>query len=61
LKRIEDSVAFVRAIPKPLAIYAFTSDAALRRRIVEETSSGTVVFNDALVQVRTLFLAVCAC
>ncbi|TVU15039.1 hypothetical protein EJB05_38539, partial [Eragrostis curvula] len=50
LKKIEDSVAFVRAMPKPLAIYAFTGDAALRRRIVEETSSGTVVFNDALVQ-----------
>jgi aldehyde dehydrogenase (NAD+) len=51
VKNIEDSIAFVKAMPKPLAIYAFTRDAALRRRIVDETSSGSVTFNDAVVQV----------
>ena len=51
VKKIEDSIAFVKAMPKPLAIYAFTQDAALRRRIVDETSSGSVTFNDAVVQV----------
>ena len=50
MKKIEDSIAFVKAMPKPLAIYAFTRDAALRRRVVEETSSGSVTFNDAVVQ-----------
>ncbi|GJN02199.1 hypothetical protein PR202_ga19524 [Eleusine coracana subsp. coracana] len=50
LKKIEDSIAFVRTMPKPLALYAFTGDAKLRRRIVEETSSGSVTFNDAVVQ-----------
>ncbi|KAL6652308.1 hypothetical protein ACP70R_011233 [Stipagrostis hirtigluma subsp. patula] len=50
VKKIEDSVAFVRARPKPLAIYAFTGNASLRRRIEEETSSGSLVFNDAVVQ-----------
>ncbi|CAL5015678.1 unnamed protein product [Urochloa decumbens] len=50
VKKIEDSIAFVNAKPKPLAIYAFTRDAALRRRIVDETSSGSVTFNDAVVQ-----------
>ncbi|XP_066344410.1 aldehyde dehydrogenase family 3 member F1-like [Miscanthus floridulus] len=50
VKKIEDSIAFVKAMPKPLAIYAFTQDAALRRRIVDETSSGSVTFNDAVVQ-----------
>ncbi|PWZ45081.1 hypothetical protein Zm00014a_002633 [Zea mays] len=50
VKNIEDSIAFVKAMPKPLAIYAFTRDAALRRRIVDETSSGSVTFNDAVVQ-----------
>ncbi|KAL6903414.1 hypothetical protein ACP4OV_004227 [Aristida adscensionis] len=50
VKKIEDSIAFVRAKPKPLAIYAFTGNAALRRRIAEETSSGSLVFNDAVVQ-----------
>uniref|UniRef100_A0ACD5UTT1 Uncharacterized protein n=1 Tax=Avena sativa TaxID=4498 RepID=A0ACD5UTT1_AVESA len=50
VKKIEDSIAFVRARPKPLAVYAFTNSASLKRRIVEETSSGTVTFNDAVVQ-----------
>ncbi|CAN6229044.1 unnamed protein product [Urochloa humidicola] len=50
VKKIEDSISFVKAKPKPLAIYAFTRDAALRRRIVDETSSGSVTFNDAVVQ-----------
>lgn len=53
MKKIEDSIAFVRARPRPLAVYAFTKNAALRRRIVEETSSGSVTFNDAVVQVCT--------
>ena len=52
VKKIEDSIAFVRARPKPLAVYAFTDSAPLKRRIVEETSSGSVTFNDAVVQVR---------
>lgn len=50
LKKIEDSIAFVRARPKPLVIYAFTNDEKLKKRIIEETSSGTLTFNDALVQ-----------
>ncbi|KAF2935133.1 hypothetical protein DAI22_04g210900 [Oryza sativa Japonica Group] len=50
ITKIEDSIAFVRARPRPLAVYAFTKNAALRRRIVEETSSGSVTFNDAVVQ-----------
>ncbi|KAF0893991.1 hypothetical protein E2562_033779 [Oryza meyeriana var. granulata] len=50
VKKIEDSIDFVRARPRPLAVYAFTKNAALRRRIVEETSSGSVTFNDAVVQ-----------
>ncbi|XP_047068753.1 aldehyde dehydrogenase family 3 member F1-like [Lolium rigidum] len=50
VKKIEDSIPFVRARPKPLAVYAFTNSAPLKRRIVEETSSGSVTFNDAVVQ-----------
>lgn len=50
VKKIEDSIAFVKAKPKPLAIYAFTQDTTLRRRIVDETSSGSVTINDAVVQ-----------
>ncbi|RXH75061.1 hypothetical protein DVH24_029782 [Malus domestica] len=50
LKKIEESIEFINSKPKPLAIYAFTKDENLRRRIVSETSSGTVVFNDILIQ-----------
>ena len=42
---------FLKSKPKPLAIYAFTRNEKLKRRIIEETSSGSVTFNDAIVQV----------
>lgn len=50
LKNIEESIAFINSRPKPLAIYAFTNNESLKSRIISETSSGSVVFNDALVQ-----------
>lgn len=50
LKNIEDSIDFVRERPKPLVIYAFTNNEKLKRRITDETSSGSVTFNDTLLQ-----------
>ncbi|XVE60015.1 hypothetical protein DITRI_Ditri05aG0092800 [Diplodiscus trichospermus] len=50
LDKIEDSIDFINSKPKPLAIYAFTNNEALRERMVSETSSGSVVFNDAIIQ-----------
>ncbi|KAJ8751131.1 hypothetical protein K2173_016312 [Erythroxylum novogranatense] len=50
LERIEDSIDFINSRPNPLAIYAFTNDESLRRRIISETSSGSLVFNDAVIQ-----------
>nr|QCI61344.1 Aldehyde dehydrogenase [Crocus sativus] len=50
LKKIEDSIGFIRARPKPLVIYAFTNNESLKKRLVEETSSGALTFNDALIQ-----------
>ncbi|KAJ1412364.1 Aldehyde/histidinol dehydrogenase [Sesbania bispinosa] len=50
LEKIEDGIEFINSRPKPLAIYAFTKDQTLQRRMVSETSSGSVVFNDAIVQ-----------
>ncbi|KAL6633879.1 hypothetical protein ACP70R_026550 [Stipagrostis hirtigluma subsp. patula] len=50
VKKIEDSIRFLKSKPKPLAIYAFTTNEKLKRRIIEETSSGSVTFNDAIVQ-----------
>uniref|UniRef100_A0ACD5Z594 Uncharacterized protein n=1 Tax=Avena sativa TaxID=4498 RepID=A0ACD5Z594_AVESA len=50
VKKIDDSIEFVNSRPKPLAIYAFTRNEALKQRIIKETSSGSVTFNDAIVQ-----------
>ncbi|KAJ6818452.1 aldehyde dehydrogenase family 3 member F1-like [Iris pallida] len=50
LKKIEDSIDFIKGRPKPLVIYAFTNNEALKKKIVEETSSGGITFNDTLIQ-----------
>ncbi|KAF3440751.1 hypothetical protein FNV43_RR19037 [Rhamnella rubrinervis] len=50
LRNIQESIEFINSRPKPLAIYAFTKDEAFKRRILSETSSGSVVFNDVMVQ-----------
>ncbi|XP_074295158.1 aldehyde dehydrogenase family 3 member F1-like [Silene latifolia] len=49
LKTIEESIDFINSRPKPLALYAFTHNETLKRRIVSETSSGSVTFNDVLI------------
>ena len=51
MERIEDSIEFIRARPKPLAIYAFTENETLQKRLISETSSGSIMMNDAVVQV----------
>ncbi|XP_075481200.1 aldehyde dehydrogenase family 3 member F1-like isoform X1 [Primulina tabacum] len=50
LENIEDSIMFLKSKPKPLVIYAFTHNEGLKKRLSLETSSGSVVFNDAIVQ-----------
>ncbi|KAG4145001.1 hypothetical protein ERO13_D05G071900v2 [Gossypium hirsutum] len=50
LDKIEDSIDFINSRPKPLALYAFTKNEVLKERLVSETSSGSVVFNDAIIQ-----------
>ncbi|CAL0322132.1 unnamed protein product [Lupinus luteus] len=50
VEKIEDSIEFINSRPKPLAIYAFTKNKTLQRRMISETSSGSVVFNDAILQ-----------
>lgn len=54
LEKIEDSIEFIKSRPRPLTIYAFTKSKTLERRMISETSSGSVVFNDAIIQVGTL-------
>ncbi|KAK9156515.1 hypothetical protein Scep_003089 [Stephania cephalantha] len=50
LNKIEDSVKFISSRPKPLALNVFTHNETLKRRIISETSSGSITFNDAIVQ-----------
>lgn len=50
VEKIEDSIEFLKARPKPLAIYAFIKDAKLQKKLISGTSSGSVVFNDTIIQ-----------
>ncbi|CAN5302813.1 aldehyde dehydrogenase [soil metagenome] len=45
---IEEAIATVNRHPKPLAIYAFTNNKAVKDSIVSQTSSGAVLFNDCM-------------
>ncbi|CAN1263814.1 Aldehyde dehydrogenase family 3 member F1 [Linum perenne] len=51
VEKIEDSINLINARPKPLAIYAFTKNKSFSKRLLSETSSGSLVFNDAIIQV----------
>ncbi|QJQ99971.1 coniferyl aldehyde dehydrogenase [Halomonas sp. PGE1] len=48
VRDFDAALAHVNAGPRPLALYAFTDDAERRRRVLETTHSGGVVFNDTL-------------
>ena len=48
---IEDVVAQIKQRDKPLALYLFTEDAAMKRKILSELSFGGGAINDAVVQV----------
>ncbi|KAM0945566.1 putative aldehyde dehydrogenase (NAD(P)(+)) [Dioscorea sansibarensis] len=50
VKKIEESIEFICKRPKPLAIYAFTKNEHLKQRIIAETSSGSITFNDTMIQ-----------
>ena len=47
---IEDAIAFVRARPRPLAIYVMSFEAATVRQVLDATVSGGVVVNDTINQ-----------
>ncbi|MGJ7459951.1 aldehyde dehydrogenase family protein [Halomonas sp. MA07-2] len=48
VRDLNAAIDHVNAGPRPLALYAFTGDADLRRQVLETTHSGGVVFNDTL-------------
>ena len=45
---IDDAIAFILTHDKPLALYVFSEDAAVRKAFLERTSSGAVDFNTAV-------------
>ncbi|MBN2312040.1 MAG: aldehyde dehydrogenase family protein, partial [Candidatus Hydrogenedentes bacterium] len=45
---IPDCIAMLRERPKPLALYLFTGDRRLQRRVVAEVASGGVCINDTI-------------
>lgn len=50
LDKIEDSIEFINSKPKALAIYAFTNNKVLMEKLSSGTSSGSIIFNDAIIQ-----------
>jgi aldehyde dehydrogenase (NAD+) len=47
-ERLDDVITHLRLRPRPLALYAFTGERTLRERLLAETTSGGVCFNDTL-------------
>jgi len=45
---VDEALRFVRARPKPLALYLFTRSASVERMVVEQTSSGGVCINHVM-------------
>ncbi|MBD2500838.1 aldehyde dehydrogenase [Anabaena azotica] len=48
---IKDAIALINSQSKPLALYLFTQNQNLQKRILQETSSGGVCLNDTIMQV----------
>jgi aldehyde dehydrogenase (NAD+) len=47
---IGDAIAFVRARPRPLALYLFTSSRATERKVLDQTHAGSVCINHLVYQ-----------
>jgi aldehyde dehydrogenase (NAD+) len=47
---LDDALEQIRRRPRPLALYLFSRSSTAQRRVLEASSSGSVVFNDVVVQ-----------
>ncbi|KAF8428056.1 aldehyde dehydrogenase [Boletus edulis BED1] len=47
---LDEALAFINARPHPLVLYAFTEDPNVKQRLIDETQSGGLVFNDTFQQ-----------
>lgn len=50
IKNIDQAIAFINARPKPLSLYLFSSDREIRKRVIANTSSGSVCINFPMLQ-----------
>jgi aldehyde dehydrogenase (NAD+) len=50
VESIEDAIAFVKARPRPLALYLFTESEATERKVLTQTHAGSVCINHVLYQ-----------
>ncbi|NWU99679.1 AL3B1 dehydrogenase, partial [Upupa epops] len=48
---VEEAIEFINARPRPLVVYAFSSDSKVVAQVLERTSSGGFCANDTLMQV----------
>ncbi|KAG8881405.1 hypothetical protein FRB97_009600 [Tulasnella sp. 331] len=51
VKDYQDAIDYTRAHDHPLAVYIFTDDAALKDKIITETTSGAVDVNDCVIHI----------
>ncbi|WP_445636097.1 Aldehyde dehydrogenase [Nostoc sp. DSM 114161] len=48
---IAEAIALINSRPKPLALYLFSQNKSLQKRVLQETSSGGVCINDTIMHV----------
>ena len=48
-KHLDDAISFINKREKPLALYLFSYNKKNQKRVLEETSSGALVFNDCVI------------
>ncbi|QLE47204.1 aldehyde dehydrogenase [Nostoc sp. C057] len=48
---VAEAIALINSKPKPLALYLFSQNKNLQKRVLQETSSGGVCINDTVMQV----------
>ena len=49
-EELNDVISFINNRPKPLVLYFFSNDKIRQNKIEQKTSSGTVCFNDTIIQ-----------
>ena len=53
---LEEAIALINSRPKPLALYFFSRDKQKQQRVLRETASGTVCFNETVLQFSSSYL-----